>query len=323
MQSHTNGQATLSSAKRPALPTRLTGDLQADRGKGSDAEFLLASVRLEDEVTKPRPSDQASSGQATSETTPSRRSSSDEDVEDYDTQLPEAGTIITDEAAEARQAPSIPVRLTQIETSGTYKLTADDPEIRQILRLGLERKKSSGPNAVQRSLRDLVFTRQFTMFDRQNPLGAASPFHGFYTLFWMGLAFLLVRITAWNYRLYGNILGRNEIWHIMTRDLVVLAITDGVMVGSTFFGLIFQRLVAKGYFHWETSGWILQNLWQTFFLGTILSWSFYRDWQWPQMVFIFLHVLIFLMKQHSYAFYNGHRKRSLQINSPSYSTDQL
>ena len=41
------------------------------------------------------------------------------------------------------------------------------------------------------------------------------------------------------------------------------------------------------------------------FLGGTIAWGFHRDWQWPQTVFIVLHCIVFLMKQHSYAFYTG------------------
>lgn len=325
MESTINGHVQAPKMKRPDLPTRLTGTLRQVDG----LDFDTAQFQLDlEEDTSAEPPEHGSAGThgARQNTLLSRRSSSgDDDVEDYDTLKPEAGTIFrsksrdepegqhkdaTGNASEHtdQQSPSIPVRLSQIGRSGTYQLIADDPDLRQILHLGLERKKQNELSSDKRSMtRDLVFTRQFTVFDRQNPMGGASPFHGFYTLFWMGLTFLLIRVTAWNYRNYGNILGRNEIWHIMMNDLMSLALTDGVMVGSTGFGLMFQRLVSKGYFHWETSGWILQNIWQTLFLGTILSWSYYRSWQWPQTVFIFMHVLVFLMKQHSYAFYNGHR----------------
>src|SRR5271154_638210 len=41
------------------------------------------------------------------------------------------------------------------------------------------------------------------------------------------------------------------------------------------------------------------------FLGGTIAWAFYREWDWPQTVFIILHCLVLLMKQHSYAFYTG------------------
>jgi sterol O-acyltransferase len=41
------------------------------------------------------------------------------------------------------------------------------------------------------------------------------------------------------------------------------------------------------------------------FLGGTVGWAFFREWKWPQTVFILLHCLVLLMKQHSYAFYTG------------------
>lgn len=41
------------------------------------------------------------------------------------------------------------------------------------------------------------------------------------------------------------------------------------------------------------------------FLGGVVGWAFFREWEWPQTVFILLHCLVLLMKQHSYAFYTG------------------
>jgi sterol O-acyltransferase len=37
----------------------------------------------------------------------------------------------------------------------------------------------------------------------------------------------------------------------------------------------------------------------------VVGWAFFREWDWPQTVFIVLHCLVLLMKQHSYAFYSG------------------
>jgi sterol O-acyltransferase len=41
------------------------------------------------------------------------------------------------------------------------------------------------------------------------------------------------------------------------------------------------------------------------FLGGVIAWAFFREWPWPQTVFILLHCIVLLMKQHSYAFYTG------------------
>lgn len=205
-----------------------------------------------------------------------------------------------------KRRKSIHVVLEKTDRKGRYVLTAEEPEIRDILKHKIEQELDPKK---RKSFRDLVFTRQFTTFDRQNPLSSESPFHGFFTLFWLCMVMLLVRVAAHNWRDYGSILGRAEILHLMTdRDLLVLGITDGVMCLGTMFGLGLQKLIAKEYLSWSGSGWIIQNLWQSFYLGAVVWWTYYRDWPWTHTVFIVLHSLVFLMKQHSYAFYNGYRE---------------
>ena len=60
----------------------------------------------------------------------------------------------------------------------------------------------------------------------------------------------------------------------------------------------------------------MQNLWQSLYLAAVIQWTYYREWPWTHTTFIVLHGLVFLMKQHSYAFYNGYlsgvyRRRAL------------
>jgi len=185
--------------------------------------------------------------------------------------------------------------------------TADDEEIRQIL---LAREAESDTKRRAR-MRDIIFTKRFSTFDRQNPLSSESPFHGFFTLFWLAIALLLLKVAGDNWRIYGHPLGHAEVLHVMLdRDVLVLAITDGVMVGSTIMGLGLQRLVASEWVSWSRTGWIIQNVWQAVTLFMILAWTYYRDWPWTHTIFMVLHTLVFLMKQHSYAFYNGYRKWS-------------
>ena len=157
---------------------------------------------------------------------------------------------------------SIQVRLEKTDFKGRYILTADDPEIKEILRKGIERQEEqAGAKKSRVRFRDLVFTRQFTTFDRQNPSAAESPFFGFFILFWLAMALLFVQFSMHNYRDYGNILGTNQVMKLMfSRDVLILGLTDGVMCAATAQGLLFQRLVHKGWLHWERGGWVLQNV---------------------------------------------------------------
>lgn len=116
-----------------------------------------------------------------------------------------------------------------------------------------------------------VFTRSFTTFDRQNPHAANSPFHGFFTLFWMAVFLFVVKIGASNWRTHGSPLGTNEIMRTMfgrggdggtgTREVLVLAVADGVMCAATGFGWALQRFgVRGGWVDWDGAGWVMQNV---------------------------------------------------------------
>jgi sterol O-acyltransferase len=123
----------------------------------------------------------------------------------------------------------------------------------------------------------------------------------------MGTALMLIKVAADNWRRYGSIFGRNEIVRLMlSRDVLILGITDGVLCGVTVVSLMIQKLVFSGYINWTRSGWIIQNIWQCLFLGAFIGFTFIRQWPWTHSVFITLHTITMLMKQHSYAFYNGH-----------------
>ena len=206
---------------------------------------------------------------------------------------------------------SIQVVLEKTSKKGRYLLQADDPEVWEIIRSSIARE-AAGSDADKKSrtrFRDLVFTRRFTTFDRQNPLGSESPFHGFFTLFWIAVGLLLVKVALQNWKMYGSVLGRAEIMHMMyERDLLILGLADGAMCGSTVFGLVLQRVIKMGYLSWANSGWIIQNVWQSLWLFAVVGFTWYREWPWTHTIFFVLHGLIFLMKQHSYAFYNGYRK---------------
>lgn len=86
----------------------------------------------------------------------------------------------------------------------------------------------------------------------------------------------------------------------------MLGIADGIMCGATGVSWVLQRLVHAGYLDWDRSGWIIQNVWQTLFIGCVIGVPLLRDWPWSHTVFFALHGITMLMKQHSYAFYNGH-----------------
>ncbi|KAI0424784.1 MBOAT family protein [Xylaria sp. FL1042] len=191
----------------------------------------------------------------------------------------------------------------------TYAVASDDAELRDILKRGLNmgREKSKGAPSRQGKFRELLFTRQFSTFDRQNQNAANSPFYGFYVLFWIAVVFWIIKMAADNWRRTGSPLGKNEIMKTMfRRDVIVLLISDGVMCALTGVSWVIQLLVLHGYIDWNRTGWVIQNIWQSLFIVNVIGLTLIRDWPWTHTVFFVLHGLVMLMKQHSYAFYNGH-----------------
>lgn len=109
------------------------------------------------------------------------------------------------------------------------------------------------PTARKGKFADLVFTATSTTFDRQNSSAARdSPFHGFFTLFWMGVFLFVVKIGADNWRRHGSVLGTNEIMRRMfaDREVVVLLLADGGMCAMTGVGWAWQVMVARGGVEW-------------------------------------------------------------------------
>ncbi|KHN96174.1 uncharacterized protein MAM_06022 [Metarhizium album ARSEF 1941] len=184
----------------------------------------------------------------------------------------------------------------------------DDQALQELLRRTSESAKYPDKAAKQkRKFRDHFFTHQFSAFDPHNSAAANSPFHGFYTLFWLAVALFVLKISVNNWRAHGTPLGSNEIMKTMFhRDVLVLLLSDGVMCGLTGVSWLIQKLVFHRVVDWDRSGWIVQNIWQTHFITGIIAWTHVRDWPWTHTVFFVLHGIIMLMKQHSYAFYNGH-----------------
>lgn len=220
--------------------------------------------------------------------------------------------VFTKEQAKRRK--SIQVVVEEAGKKSKYTVTTDDPDFREMVRAGMQREADKRSGKSKGTPRDLVFTRQFTTFDRQNPV-SQSPFHGFFTLFWISMFLLLGRIAAGNYRTQGSIFGDAEILHLMVdRDLFVMLTTDVSMCAATSFGFFLHKAIAKEYLTWNGSGWIIQSLWQTFFTVTVIWVTFWRDWPWTHTVFIVLHVFVLLMKQHAYSFYNGYCKSDRAVN---------
>ncbi|CUS12716.1 unnamed protein product [Tuber aestivum] len=221
----------------------------------------------------------------------------------------------------AKRRASVPVRLEKIRGREKYRLVIDD-ELRKLLAGG---DGVSGGKR-KKKFNDLVFTKRFTVFDHRSPEAASSTFRGFYTVFWwltpppgihitkkltsnrVSVVILILKLAATSYKEHGRLFGIDILSIMFNPDnLIDCLLVDATMFwGSTLWCVPLQKAIAKGRLSWERTGWMLQMVWEAAYLGVVIEYTLWRDWPWIQTVFIVLHCLASLMKQHSYAFYNGH-----------------
>lgn len=101
---------------------------------------------------------------------------------------------------------------------------------------------------------------------------------------------------------------RAGVWSLLTERVWQLALSDGAMVLSTALSLPLHKMFrnSKGWLRWERGGMAIQSIYQAAWLALWVNWPFMLNWTWTAQVFFTLHTITFLMKMHSYAFYNGH-----------------
>lgn len=163
------------------------------------------------------------------------------------------------------------------------------------------------------------FTSRVSHFD---PESEYRDFHGFFNLFWIGLAIMAITSMLRNVKDTGYPL-RVQIWSLFTVKLWHLAVADFLMVATTAVSLPLHRLSreSEGGMTWKKGGMAVQSVYQAVWLCVWISVPFLLQWTWTSQVFLLLHTMVLLMKMHSYAFYNGHlsetEKRLRALDHPA------
>jgi sterol O-acyltransferase len=107
----------------------------------------------------------------------------------------------------------------------------------------------------------MVFTRRYTTFDGRNPASAESEFHGFFNLFWLGVAIFMLQLFLENYQNYGSVLGGNQIMQMMfQRDVMVLVLSSAGICLTSMLGLGLQKAIQNGCLSWNGTGWVVQSV---------------------------------------------------------------
>lgn len=96
-----------------------------------------------------------------------------------------------------------------------------------------------------------------------DPKSEYKDFRGFFVLFWVGLAIMVITTISRNVKDTGYPL-RVGMWSLLTANVWQLAISDLAMVGSTYMSLPLQKLFrgSKGSLRWEKGGMAVQSIFQ-------------------------------------------------------------
>lgn len=148
----------------------------------------------------------------------------------------------------------------------------------------------------------------YTIFDA--PKFKTSSGFGIYVLFWLGIAFLTLSHTV-------DYFFKNEqhisifnwpIVKIFRKDLIAVALTDGAMYLASYGAFAIQYLITAKVFEWRRTGMVVQSVYTAayFMFWLWFAGEHVMNFPWIARVFLVLHSLVFVMKMHSYAFYNGY-----------------
>ena len=96
-----------------------------------------------------------------------------------------------------------------------------------------------------------------------DPKSEYADFRGFFVLFWVGLAIMVVTTMLRNIKDTGYPL-RVKVWSLLTANVRQLAFADLAMVASTSLSLPLHHLYrnSKGWLRWEKGGMAVQSVYQ-------------------------------------------------------------
>jgi sterol O-acyltransferase len=140
-----------------------------------------------------------------------------------------------------------------------------------------------------------------------DPHSDYNDFRGFFILFWISLTIMVMTTVLRNIKDTGYPF-RVQMWKLLSANVIQLGISDFVMVFSTCLNVPLQKLFRSRNrpLQWRNGGIWIQSIFQAIWLAIWVEWPFMLHWTWTAQVYFALHTLTFLMKMHSYAFYNGH-----------------
>lgn len=161
-----------------------------------------------------------------------------------------------------------------------------------------------GKKSVHGVKKAVNYVPRFSFFEAENEMSVKDPFRGFYVLFWICLGTQVLNAFVRSFENTGQILSMT-LAILMSRDLLMLAMSDAVLVGQTFLCVplvkaLYRYKIPRGYGLFS-----LQMVWYCTIMTAVIVWIRIRDWPWTQSGFFVLHSIVQLMKIHSYVDVNS------------------
>ncbi|KAL5416788.1 hypothetical protein PMIN04_008013 [Paraphaeosphaeria minitans] len=101
-----------------------------------------------------------------------------------------------------------------------------------------------------------------------DPSSDYRDFRGFFVLFWIGLAIMVITAMLRHYKETGYPLSIRQ-WNLFREKVYELGVIDGLMVGSTALSLPMHKFFmnSNGIFRWRRLGMAIQSIYQVIWLG--------------------------------------------------------
>lgn len=201
---------------------------------------------------------------------------------------------------------SLDVSETDITLDGLVRYVSEQDHQRLVRRKSRSGESSEKKRKEKYRLKfgDLSFSGKSTIFDSHEFV--KSEFYGFYILFWLSTAFIMFKELVHMYFESYASFWEWEVVQVLQRDLFKVALTDLAMYTTSYFPLLVQILCKQGWLSWRRFGWILQGIYEIEFFAVYFWFVHYMAYPWIARVFLVLHSLVFVMKMHSYGYYNGY-----------------
>ncbi|KAI9292087.1 hypothetical protein K502DRAFT_367910 [Neoconidiobolus thromboides FSU 785] len=147
--------------------------------------------------------------------------------------------------------------------------------------------------------------------ERESMFDLKSPLRGFFTLFWIIMAYYLLQTSILYWKDTGTAIGMVTL-NMLSEDMINLILSDGIMLLCSTSCFLLQFLVSRNCFKnrkWALGIQIVSEV--AFVLGCAI-WCFTREWYFVQKAVFILHSMVMLMKMHSYNEVNRDLYKSYQ-----------